>query len=67
MVTLHDFFFLKSHSHFRFPSHHTLVHSQEKELKYTVKLEDMKVKDVEASRFSIGKKYVFALFYTTGR
>jgi dynamin GTPase len=36
-------------------------------LKYTLKLEDMRVKDVETSRFSIGKKFVFALFYTTGR
>lgn len=51
---------LHPESHFRFPF-------QEKELKYTLKLEDMKVRDVEASRFSIGKKYVFALFYTTGR
>ena len=44
-----------------------IIPFQEKELKYTMKLEDMKVKDVEASRFSIGKKHIFALFYTTGR
>ena len=44
-----------------------IIPFQEKELKYTLKLEDMKVKDVETSRFSIGKKHIFALFYTTGR
>lgn len=40
---------------------------QEKELKYSLRLEDMRVRDVEAGRFSIGKKHVFALFYTTGK
>ena len=42
-------------------------HSQEKELKYSMRLEDMRVKDIETGRFSIGKKHVFALFYTTGK
>lgn len=32
-----------------------------------MRLEDMKVRDVETGRFSIGKKHVFALFYTTGK
>jgi hypothetical protein len=27
----------------------------------------MRVKDVEAGRFALSKKYSFALFYTTGR
>ena len=40
---------------------------QEKELKYSLRLEDMRVRDIEAGRFSIGKKHVFALFYTTGK
>ena len=40
---------------------------QEKEQKYVLKLDDMRVKDVESSRFAIGKKHAFALFYTTGR
>ena len=44
-----------------------IIPFQEKELKYTKKLKDMKVKDVETSRFSIGNKHIFALFYTTGR
>ena len=59
-------------SHVSVPFHmHPPIHLnfnlQEKELKYTLKLEDMKVKEVETSRFSIGKKFVFALFYTTGK
>ena len=36
-------------------------------MKYTLRLEDMKVKDVEVGRFSIGKKFVFALYNTSGR
>ena len=44
-----------------------LPHPQEKELKYSLRLEDMRVRDIEAGRFSIGKKHVFALFYTTGK
>lgn len=47
------------------PFHTT--HSQEKELKYSLRLEDMRVKDIEAGRFSIGKKFIMALFYTTGK
>ena len=46
-----------------------LFHSilQEKEQKYSLRLEDMKVRDIEGGRFSIGKKYIFGLFYTTGK
>ena len=40
---------------------------QEKEQKQSLRLEEMRVKDVEASRFSIGKKHIFALFYNTGK
>jgi dynamin GTPase len=40
---------------------------EEKELKYSMRLEDMRVRDIESGRFSIGKKHVFALFYTTGK
>ncbi len=40
---------------------------QEKEQKYTLRLDEMKVKDVGQGRFGIGKKHAFALFYTTGR
>lgn len=40
---------------------------QEKEQKYSLRLEDMRVRDVESSRFSIGKKHIFALYYTTGK
>ena len=40
---------------------------QEKEQKYTLKLDDMRVRDVETSRFALGKKHAFALFYTTGK
>ncbi|XP_003386672.1 PREDICTED: dynamin-1-like isoform X2 [Amphimedon queenslandica] len=41
--------------------------SEEKEQKYSLRLEDMKVRDIESGRFSIGKKYAFAIYYTTGR
>lgn len=41
--------------------------SEEKEQKYSLKLDEMRVRDVEAGRFALGKKYSFALFYTTGR
>ncbi|CAI8032483.1 Dynamin-1 [Geodia barretti] len=41
--------------------------NEEKEQKYSLRLEDMRVRDIEAGRFSIGKKHVFALFYTTGK
>ena len=47
-----------------FPCHRSL---QEKEVKFSLRLEDMKVREVEASRFSLSKKYPFALFYTTGK
>lgn len=40
---------------------------QEKEQKYVLKLDEMKVKDVESGRFALGKKHAFAVFYTTGR
>lgn len=40
---------------------------QEKEQKYTLKLDEMKVRDVETGRFAIGKKHAFALFYSTGK
>ena len=40
---------------------------QEKEQKYSLKLEEMKVRDVESGRFAMGKKHAFALFYNTGR
>ena len=40
---------------------------QEKDQKYQLRTDDMRVKDVEAGRFSIGKKYVFALFYNSGK
>ena len=43
------------------------LNPQEKEQKYSLRLEDMRVRDIEAGRFSIGKKHVFALFYTTGK
>ena len=42
-------------------------HLQEKEQKYTLKLDEMRVRDAEAGRFSITKKFSFILFYTTGR
>lgn len=41
--------------------------AEEKEQKYSLRLEDMKLRDVETGRFSIGKKFVIALYYTTGR
>ena len=41
--------------------------NQEKEKKYQLSLENLKVRDVEAGRFSIGKKFVFAIYYTSGR
>lgn len=41
--------------------------NEEKDMKYSLRLEDMRVRDIEAGRFSIGKKHVFALFYTTGK
>lgn len=41
--------------------------NQEKEKKYQLSLENLKVRDVEAGRFSIGKKFIFAIYYTSGR
>ena len=49
------------------PIPHTVFPFQEKEQKYSLRLEDMRVRDVESSRFSIGKKHIFALYYTTGK
>lgn len=40
---------------------------EEKEQKYSLRLEDMKVRDVEAGRFSIGKKHMFAVYYTSSK
>ena len=40
---------------------------QEKEQKFTLRTDEMRVRDVEASRFSIGKKHVFALYYTNSK
>lgn len=39
----------------------------EKEQRYSLRLEDMKVRDIEAGRFSMGKKFLFALYYTSGK
>ena len=43
------------------------VFLQEKEQKFTLRTDEMRVRDVEASRFSIGKKHVFALYYTNSK
>ena len=48
-------------------SFHLILIPQEKEQKYSLRLEDMKVRDIEGGRFSIGKKHIFGLFYTTGK
>ncbi len=40
---------------------------QEKDQKYSLRTDEMRVKDVEAGRFSLGKKFAFALFYNNGK
>ncbi len=40
---------------------------QEKDQKYSLRTDEMRVKDVEVGRFSIGKKFAFALFYNSGK
>ena len=51
-----------------FPTIHFLsVFLQEKEQKFVLRTDEMRFRDIEASRFSIGKKHGFALYYTNSK